>query len=455
LFGAGEPPPYSSLPSTPQSPYGRLSRSTSAFPSTPSRRPSAGALTAQYTFGTGFSGHVTRTEWKEARKSKPITSSKSLGETVHEGPVLQREKKDVWKHRFARATQTRLLIFRDQFDEEPRFSIDLLYPSLKPSGEGPDRCIMIVHTDGNTVTIKAENAAETDVWLDCLVKINQALIMASAETEERKKKGDDEGISSMDQAIDLSSVLSRPENKCCCDCGKPGPQWALVNYGCFICLECAGIHRQLGVQISVVRSVTADTWTEDQVAKVSVTGNVVFNRVYEANLTPEEKSKILPSSPSMEERKQFITSKYVDKKWFSQKAYEREKAKRLEEPTPKTPIRSKSSKTAATSPTRGPTYPNQLKKSQKSSSSIALLGHQSGVRLRPSSDSDHTDLIRALDEDPQVQRLVANLLLNGSNQDLLKKVVLSACKTDPEFKSKLKVLLKGPSKDSQTPPPPQ
>jgi hypothetical protein len=34
-----------------------------------------------------------------------------------------------------------------------------------------------------------------------------------------------------------------------------------------------------------------------------VTGNVVCNRVYEANLTPEEKSKILPSSPSEEERK--------------------------------------------------------------------------------------------------------------------------------------------------------
>jgi CHAT domain-containing protein len=105
-------------------------------------------------------------------------------------------------------------------------------------------------------------------------------------------------------------------------------------------------------------------------------------------------------------------------------------AKKLEESIPKTPTRSKQSKTTTASATTGGTaYPNQLKKSQKSSSSVSLLGHQSKVRLHTSSDTDRLDLIRALDEDPQVQRLVANILLNGDNQELLKKVVLSACKT--------------------------
>lgn len=44
------------------------------------------------------------------------------------------------------------------------------------------------------------------------------------------------------------------------------PQWASVNFGVFICINCAGIHRSLtGMSMSKVRSVRLDSWTPDMV----------------------------------------------------------------------------------------------------------------------------------------------------------------------------------------------
>lgn len=45
-----------------------------------------------------------------------------------------------------------------------------------------------------------------------------------------------------------------------------GPRWASWNLGVFLCIRCAGIHRNLGVHISKVKSVNLDSWTSEQIA---------------------------------------------------------------------------------------------------------------------------------------------------------------------------------------------
>lgn len=42
------------------------------------------------------------------------------------------------------------------------------------------------------------------------------------------------------------------------------PDWASSTMGLFICISCSGIHRNLGIQISVVKSLRLDTWTDSK-----------------------------------------------------------------------------------------------------------------------------------------------------------------------------------------------
>ena len=108
----------------------------------------------------------------------------------------------------------------------------------------------------------------------------------------------------------LKKLLQKPENKYCADCKIPNPNWASLNIGIFICIKCCGCHRQLGVQISRIKSIDLDIWPEDSLELFQYINNQIANNYWEYNLNNYDFSK-LRSNDSLLYK--FIKMKYENK----------------------------------------------------------------------------------------------------------------------------------------------
>ena len=76
---------------------------------------------------------------------------------------------------------------------------------------------------------------------------------------------------------EINQIMSIDSNQKCVDCSAPNPQFTSLNNAVFLCDNCANAHRALGANISVVKSLTNDQFTQDEVNLLRLGGNFRFN----------------------------------------------------------------------------------------------------------------------------------------------------------------------------------
>ncbi|XP_037830361.1 arf-GAP with GTPase, ANK repeat and PH domain-containing protein 1-like isoform X2 [Kryptolebias marmoratus] len=160
---------------------------------------------------------------------------------------------------------------------------------------------IIVSLTGQMWNFEATSYEERDAW----VQVIESQILASLQSCESSKNKS--RLTSQSEALALQSIRGIRGNGRCADCEAQNPDWASLNLGALICIECSGIHRNLGTHLSRVRSLDLDEWPLELIKVMSAIGNELANSVWEANT----QGRLKPGpDASREERERWIRAKY-------------------------------------------------------------------------------------------------------------------------------------------------
>uniref|UniRef100_A0A668A1T8 ArfGAP with SH3 domain, ankyrin repeat and PH domain 1 n=1 Tax=Myripristis murdjan TaxID=586833 RepID=A0A668A1T8_9TELE len=227
----------------------------------------------------------------------------------------------VWQRRQCSVKGGILTISHATSNRQP-VKLNLLTCQVKPSTE--DRKCFDLISHNRTYHFQAEDEQEFVIWISVLTNSKEEALNMAFRGEQ--STGGEDGLEDLTKAI-IEDVLRMPGNEVCCDCGAADPKWLSTNLGILTCIECSGIHREMGVHISRIQSMELDKLGTSELLLAKNVGNSSFNEIMEGNL-PSPSPKPTPSS-DMTARKEFINAKYVDHK-FARKTCASAAAKMIE-----------------------------------------------------------------------------------------------------------------------------
>ncbi|KAG0569778.1 hypothetical protein M758_6G111100 [Ceratodon purpureus] len=262
-------------------------------------------------------------------------------QTIKQGYILKRSSnlRGDWKRRFfVLDSRGMLYYYRKQWGKPTddktiaHHTVNLLTSTIKIDAEQSDLrfCFRII-SPSKTFTLQAENAIDRMDWMDKITGVIASLLnnqvpeqrpyrspmgahqrtgsesstlsAASSEYDGSEDTGSSRPYSSGSRRDHIPrrppksqerplDVLQRvPGNCVCADCGASDPDWASLNLGILLCIECSGVHRNLSVQISKVRSLTLDVrvWEPSVIGYFQSVGNTYANTIWEELLASDSK----------------------------------------------------------------------------------------------------------------------------------------------------------------------
>ncbi|KFM58698.1 Centaurin-gamma-1A, partial [Stegodyphus mimosarum] len=176
--------------------------------------------------------------------------------------------------------------------------------------DSDDHEFIIVSLDNKQWHFEASSSDDREAWITAI----EQQILTSLQGNESCKTKSGRTTSTVDPASIQAIKNSIPGNSHCVDCDAPNPDWASLNIGALMCIECSGIHRNLGSHISRVRSLDLDEWLPEHVSVMLSLGNTIANSIWEGNT--RGRAKPTPNS-SREEKERWIRAKYEFKEFLT------------------------------------------------------------------------------------------------------------------------------------------
>uniref|UniRef100_A0A1I7YMH4 PH domain-containing protein n=1 Tax=Steinernema glaseri TaxID=37863 RepID=A0A1I7YMH4_9BILA len=269
-------------------------------------------------------------------------------DVVMEGYLFKRASNAFrsWNRRWFQIKDNKLLYCHRCLDEETPtvMEADLKLCLVRPAPQNIERaCCFELVTPTKSHLLQADSDALMFAWMRALQRTIQHLHESDEQIAKPRSasvnntdSGSDCGASNSNLPADALStspsstadsgvVPSRsfleelrqvPGNDCCADCLTPDAKWVSLNLGVVLCIECCGIHRSLGVQVSKVRSLTMDSIDGEQKNVLLGLGNEAVNAIYLQYLPLTDVVPPVPKPNATRPiREAWIRAKYLEKRF--------------------------------------------------------------------------------------------------------------------------------------------
>ena len=181
----------------------------------------------------------------------------------------------------------KMLIYRNEKQKnlsQPSEEFDLMLTCAKPVQDSTFELVTPTKTIRFQIPEKSTSSASD--WVQAINLANTQITQKFLQKEQNLHKPASSGSPARcpENRKNIKRLVEKLkfQNQVCVDCGRSAPSWVSVNLGVVVCIECSGQHRQLGADISRIKSLNLDNFTTFELLLPFSVGNERFNQEFGA-----------------------------------------------------------------------------------------------------------------------------------------------------------------------------